>query len=250
MCPLNWIKIMSSSSKVIHILSFATFILMQDLTTASESNVRFTMGYLTGSQRKPGDNVYSRPGQVISGAISYAVDQINQNHRLINNATIDFLIAETYGSESESIRQTARLWTEAKVSAYIGPQETCVHEARMAASFNLPMISYVSICQHVVLLSSPPFFFYVPLSLSRSSLYVSRSTILTLRLPFPFPRSFFLFQNFDLKRKVLSLNNNCIWVVNTQHLFHFIQYYCGSNWVCNTRKEMTGDETAEKKEGG
>ena len=26
---------------------------------------------------------------------------------------------------------------------YIGPQETCVHEAKMAAAFDLPMISYV-----------------------------------------------------------------------------------------------------------
>lgn len=39
--------------------------------------------------------------------------------------------------------QVAALWA-ANVSAFIGPQETCVHEGRMAAAFNLPMISYVS----------------------------------------------------------------------------------------------------------
>lgn len=57
--------------------------------------------------------------------------------------SIDFLVSETYGEEVSSIRQTASLWTK-QIAGYIGPQETCVHEGRMAAAFNLPMISYVS----------------------------------------------------------------------------------------------------------
>lgn len=60
--------------------------------------------------------------------------------------SLTFLVAETYGEEISSIRQTASLWTQ-HVSGYIGPQETCVHEGRMAAAFNLPMISYVNIIQ-------------------------------------------------------------------------------------------------------
>ena len=102
------------------------------------------MGYLTGSQRKPGDNLYSRPGQTISGALTYAVDVINRQHPLVQNRKLSFVVAETYGDETESIKQTARLWSQNKAAVYIGPQETCVHEARMADSFNLPMISYVS----------------------------------------------------------------------------------------------------------
>ena len=38
-------------------------------------------------------------------------------------------LAETYGLESESILQTAKLWRK-DVNAIIGPQETCNHEAR------------------------------------------------------------------------------------------------------------------------
>lgn len=56
---------------------------------------------------------------------------------------LDFLVAETYGEEETSILNTAILWTK-NISAYIGPQETCIHEAAMAASFNIPMISYVN----------------------------------------------------------------------------------------------------------
>ncbi|PNF22648.1 hypothetical protein B7P43_G07108 [Cryptotermes secundus] len=54
---------------------------------------------------------------------------------------LQFLVAETRGEELASIARTADLWTQ-NVAAYIGPQETCVTEARMAAAFNLPMISY------------------------------------------------------------------------------------------------------------
>lgn len=103
----------------------------------------FNMGYLTGSQRIPGNLGYRRPGLVISGAITLAVDEINKYHPLRKNSILNFTVAETYGEERESIYQIARLWTQ-NISVYIGPQETCVHEARMASSFNLPMISYVS----------------------------------------------------------------------------------------------------------
>lgn len=71
-----------------------------------------------------------------------AVNEINRGPLKDLGHSLDFLVAETYGDEINSIRQTASLWTEHAV-AYIGPQETCVHEGRMAAAFNLPMISYV-----------------------------------------------------------------------------------------------------------
>lgn len=108
------------------------------------NSTKFIIGYLTGSERRPSDVTYSRPGLQISGAISLAISEINDHFKLIDNHTLDFIVAETHGQESESIKQTAILWTHNRVSGYIGPQETCVHEARMAASFNLPMISYVS----------------------------------------------------------------------------------------------------------
>ncbi|ALC44253.1 CG10738 [Drosophila busckii] len=105
----------------------------------------FTLGYLTGSQRRPGNLDYQRPGITISGAISLAVEQVNAGRLGALGHSLQFVVAETYGDEVASIRQTAALWTQ-QVAAYIGPQETCVHEGRMAAAFNLPMISYY--CTH------------------------------------------------------------------------------------------------------
>lgn len=36
----------------------------------------FTLGYITGSKRRPGDFEYQRPGYRISGAISLAVEEV------------------------------------------------------------------------------------------------------------------------------------------------------------------------------
>lgn len=82
-------------------------------------------------------------GLTISGAISLAVSEVNSGRLKKLGHSLTFLVGETYGEEVSSIRQTASLWTN-QVAGYIGPQETCVHEGRMAAAFNLPMISYVS----------------------------------------------------------------------------------------------------------
>lgn len=79
---------------------------------------------------------------MISGAISLAVNEVNNGILKELGHELTFVVAETNGEEISSIRQTAALWTN-NVIGYIGPQETCVHEGRMAAAFNLPMISYV-----------------------------------------------------------------------------------------------------------
>ncbi|KAI8435119.1 hypothetical protein MSG28_003502 [Choristoneura fumiferana] len=109
------------------------------------SGEQFTLGYITGSKRRGDDMKYSMPGLVISGnalgAISMAVAEVNEQLLGPMNHSLHFIVAETYGKEEESILQVATLWA-ANVSAFIGPQETCVHEGRMAAAFNLPMISY------------------------------------------------------------------------------------------------------------
>ncbi|XP_025987101.2 guanylate cyclase 32E [Solenopsis invicta] len=105
----------------------------------------FTLGYITGSKRRYNDYDYQRPGFRISGAITLAVEEVNAGELGRRGHNLDFLIAETYGEEETSILMTADLWRK-NISAYVGPQETCIHEGRMAAAFNIPMISYF--CTH------------------------------------------------------------------------------------------------------
>ena len=102
------------------------------------------LGYITGSDKLPLPGIfYRRPGQAISGALTLALEEINNDSSILPNQTLDFIIAETYGIELESIKQTVELIKQ-NISVYIGPQETCIHEAKVAAAFNIPMISYVS----------------------------------------------------------------------------------------------------------
>ncbi|XP_032675177.1 guanylate cyclase 32E isoform X2 [Odontomachus brunneus] len=105
----------------------------------------FTLGYITGSKRRPDDFEYHRPGFRISGAMTLAVEEVNAGELGERGHKLDFEVQETYGEEQTSILSTAVLWTK-NISAYIGPQETCIHEGRMAAAFNIPMISYF--CTH------------------------------------------------------------------------------------------------------
>ena len=69
--------------------------------------------------------------------------QVNKDPNVLPNHTLDFMIGETYGDESKSIAETVELLNNG-VAAYIGPQETCTHEGKIAAAFNVPLISYVS----------------------------------------------------------------------------------------------------------
>eukprot|EP00106_Octopus_bimaculoides_P006081 XP_014773523.1 PREDICTED: uncharacterized protein LOC106871537 [Octopus bimaculoides] len=95
----------------------------------------------SSNSKRRGDEYYRRPGQAISGALSLAVAEINSNPSILPEHRLEFIPQETYGEESESIRKTTLL-LDANISAYIGPQETCLYEARIAAVFNVPMLSY------------------------------------------------------------------------------------------------------------
>ena len=105
----------------------------------------FKIGFLSGNRYRNGKPNPVLPGIRISPALKVAIDEINGNSYLPYNHSLDYVLAETYGEENESILQTAALWRQ-NISAFIGPQETCVHEARLASSLNLPMISHF--CTH------------------------------------------------------------------------------------------------------
>ncbi|XP_011864195.1 PREDICTED: guanylate cyclase 32E [Vollenhovia emeryi] len=124
------------------LLLIVLYILPNDKHVYAET---FTLGYITGSKRRLDDFEYQRPGFRISGAITLAVEQVNAGELGRRGHNLEILVGETFGEEETSILVTAELWKK-NISAYIGPQETCIHEGRMAAAFNIPMISYF--CTH------------------------------------------------------------------------------------------------------
>lgn len=61
-------------------------VLLDDKRVDAET---FTLGYITGSKRRPSDFEYQRPGFQISGAISLAVEEVsNSLCRNILTATV------------------------------------------------------------------------------------------------------------------------------------------------------------------
>ncbi|KAG5673369.1 hypothetical protein PVAND_003425 [Polypedilum vanderplanki] len=134
---MKW-KLLTINQKFVFLL-FNCFLLINFISIVN-CDV-FKLGYITGSHRRHGDLEYERPGLTISGALTLAVTEVNNEKLAKLNHSIEFIVAETYGEEISSIRETASLWKQG-IYGYIGPQETCIHEGRMAAAFNLPMISY------------------------------------------------------------------------------------------------------------
>jgi len=58
---------------------------------------------------------------------------------------IDYLVADSKGNSAESIRGMTDHYLNGTL-AFIGPENTCAFEARVAAAWNLPMIGFVSRC--------------------------------------------------------------------------------------------------------
>lgn len=56
---------------------------------------------------------------------------------------VDYLLADSKGNSAESIRGMTDHYLNGTL-AFIGPENTCAFEARVAAAWNLPMIGFVS----------------------------------------------------------------------------------------------------------
>lgn len=79
----------------------------------------------------------------------HALNKMNQLYSTseLTNSTVPALnfvpvIAETFGDESASIKQTIALITSQAVNFIVGPQETCQVESQLASIFNVAMISH------------------------------------------------------------------------------------------------------------
>ena len=100
------------------------------------------IGYLTDIS---GDTNTKRQGLVISGAINYAVELVNNksasDYNFLRGKRLKLLHADTRGDAIIGTRKLLKLWNQG-VIAFFGPEDSCETEAKVAASLNLPMISY------------------------------------------------------------------------------------------------------------
>ena len=87
-------------------------------------------------------NHYHR-GEFYSSAMSIAVDDINHQPDLLPGQNVSFIWNNTDCEEFKTLQSLVYQLNKG-VSAFIGPGCSCNTSARMAASFNKTMISYVS----------------------------------------------------------------------------------------------------------
>ncbi|GFX43838.1 receptor-type guanylate cyclase Gyc76C [Trichonephila clavipes] len=106
----------------------------------SASATNLTVGYLANIFGYHGKN---RQGHIISGAMTYAVKQVNEQRILPENHTLQFIFEDTKGETLEGTNAVINMWRKG-VIAFFGPENSCEVEATVSASLNLPMISYVS----------------------------------------------------------------------------------------------------------
>lgn len=93
-------------------------------------------------QTVPLGNSYHR-GEFYASAMSIAVDDINRRPDLLPGQNVTFIWNDTRCEEFQTLQSI--VWQlNAGVTAFIGPACSCNTSARMAASFNKTMISYVS----------------------------------------------------------------------------------------------------------
>lgn len=95
-----------------------------------------TVGYLANILGK------QRQGHIISGAMTYAIEEANKNI-MPSDYSLKFVYEDTKGETLLGTNAVINMWRD-DVIAFFGPENSCEVEATVAASLNIPMISYVS----------------------------------------------------------------------------------------------------------
>lgn len=115
-----------------------SLVLLLMLVSRAEAN--YTLGLLIPMT----DADYPENGQYYASAMSIAVDAVNRQQNLLPGHNISFIWNDTAcWKEDTTIRGLLHQMYEANVAAIIGPACLCNTSARIAASFDLPMISYL-----------------------------------------------------------------------------------------------------------
>ena len=78
------------------------------------------------------------------GALTKAKVDINNRTDLLPGYEIDYIFVDTNSTELGSIMALTQLW-RSDVVAFVGFDISCETEAHVAAAWNLPMISFVSL---------------------------------------------------------------------------------------------------------
>ena len=86
-------------------------------------------------------------GQVVSGALRYAIEEVNSNPQMLSGYKLDFIFANECGEELRATNQALDMIRQG-CHAFVGPEVQCRTVARMAGAAKIPIVSYVSLLFH------------------------------------------------------------------------------------------------------
>ena len=107
----------------------------------SDDREPITVGYLVADRSN--DFTLNMQGRVSSGAITLGILMVNQNRSILPNHRLQFVWADNSADTLTSIGRLTHQWKNGAL-AFFGPEDSCNVEGRVAAAWNLPMISFVS----------------------------------------------------------------------------------------------------------
>ena len=131
----------------LHVLIVSLYVLNISFSLERGSNrSTILIGYLTVD--KTDGFMRAKQGRIISGAMTLAVELINDDPNLLPNHEIRFIWGDTQANTLVGTKLLTDQWRKGAV-AFIGLEDSCSVEAKVAAAWNLPMISYVSLVYYV-----------------------------------------------------------------------------------------------------
>ena len=120
-----------------------TLLLLLTVTCFCASKGDITLGVLIPFASATATGSTFNAGKYYASAVTLAVEKINNESSIRPGIRLEFIWNDTLCKEEKAISGLVYQW-ERRVDAFIGPACTCDTEARVAASLNVPMVSFVS----------------------------------------------------------------------------------------------------------
>ncbi|GFR89959.1 guanylate cyclase [Elysia marginata] len=110
--------------------------------TISTNKSEILLGYIT-TMNHP-QNPELAAGRKISGAMTLAVNVVNDDPTILPNHHLRYLLGNNNGTELNSLRVLTEQWQKGTL-AFFGPEDSCEIESRIAAAWGIPILAYVSL---------------------------------------------------------------------------------------------------------
>ncbi|XP_067013444.2 receptor-type guanylate cyclase Gyc76C [Anabrus simplex] len=118
-------------------LAHTLALLIAAVLAAPVFSLNLTVGYLPAVKGV----LANRQGMIASGAITLALERVNNDPGLLPNVHLDLRYEDVEGDTVKATEAITKMLCDG-VSAFFGPEGTCYVESIVSQAWNLPMITY------------------------------------------------------------------------------------------------------------